>query len=56
VLLPSSGGRHEITIDGELVHSKAATGKHPDPDAIIEEVRRRLDGEETAYGDRRTAS
>jgi selenoprotein W-related protein len=43
VLLPSSGGRHEITIDGELVHSKAATGQHPDKDAILAEVRRRLE-------------
>jgi len=42
VLIPSSGGRHEITIDGDLVHSKAATGRHPDIDAIVEEVRRRL--------------
>ena len=43
VLLPSSGGRHEITIDRDLVHSKAATGAHPDKDAVIAEVRRRLD-------------
>jgi selenoprotein W-related protein len=43
VLLPSSGGRHEITIDGELIHSKKATGQHPDPATVVEEVRRRLD-------------
>jgi selT/selW/selH-like putative selenoprotein len=42
VLLPSSRGRHEITIDGDLVHSKAATGQHPSPEAILMEVGRRL--------------
>lgn len=28
VLLPSGGGRYEIEVDGNLVYSKAATGKH----------------------------
>jgi selenoprotein W-related protein len=41
-LLPSSGGRFEVTVDGELIYSKAATGTHPDPDAIVAELRRRL--------------
>lgn len=41
-LRPSSGGRHEITVNGELIYSKAATGKHPDIDQIVAEVRRRL--------------
>jgi selenoprotein W-related protein len=41
-LRPSSGGRYEVTIDGELVYSKKATGKHPAVDTIIAEVRRRL--------------
>jgi selenoprotein W-related protein len=42
-LLPSSGGRFEVTIDGELVYSKAATGQHPSNEAIIEKVRARLE-------------
>jgi selenoprotein W-related protein len=41
-LLPSGGGRFEVTVDGELVYSKAATGKHADPTAIVETVRARL--------------
>jgi selenoprotein W-related protein len=29
-LIPSRGGVFEITVDGELVYSKAATGRHAD--------------------------
>jgi selenoprotein W-related protein len=42
VLLPSGDGRFEVTIDGELVYSKAATGMHPGNDAIVEIIRSRL--------------
>jgi selenoprotein W-related protein len=41
-LRPSSGGRYEVTIDGELVYSKKATGKHTTPEAMVEEVRQRI--------------
>jgi selenoprotein W-related protein len=41
-LRPSSGGRYEVTIDGELVYSKKAIGKHTTNQAMVEEVRRRL--------------
>ena len=41
-LRPSSGGRYEVTIDGELVYSKEATGKHTTNEAMVEEVRQRL--------------
>jgi selenoprotein W-related protein len=41
-LLPSSGGRFEVSVDGELVYSKAATGKHADPAEVVEAVRARL--------------
>jgi selenoprotein W-related protein len=41
-LRPSSGGRYEVTIDGELVYSNKATGKHTTPEAMVEEVRQRL--------------
>jgi selenoprotein W-related protein len=44
-LQPSSGGRYEVTIDGELVYSKKATGKHPPVELIVDEVRRRLPAE-----------
>jgi predicted Rdx family selenoprotein len=41
-LIPSGNGRYEVTIDGDLVYSKAATGKHTTNDFIIEQVRSRL--------------
>lgn len=40
--IPSGNGRFEVTIDGELVYSKAATGKHTTNESMIEEVRKRL--------------
>lgn len=42
VLVPSSKGRYEVTIDGELVYSKAATGMHTTNEFIVEQVRSRL--------------
>lgn len=44
-LVPSSGGRYEVTIDGELVYSKKATGKHPPVELIVEEITKRLPAE-----------
>ncbi len=41
-LLPSGGGRFEVTIDGELVYSKAATGQHTTSEQIVELIRERL--------------
>ena len=41
-LIPSGNGRFEVTIDGELVYSKAATGKHTPNEFIVEKVRGRL--------------
>lgn len=34
-LLPSGSGRYEVTVDGELIYSKAATGQHTTNDFII---------------------
>lgn len=42
VLIPSSGGRFEVTIDGDLVYSKAATGKHTTTEYIVDQARKRL--------------
>ena len=42
VFLPSGKGRFEVTIDDELVYSKAATGVHTTDDYILEQVRMRL--------------
>ena len=41
-MLPSSKGRFEVTIDGELVFSKAALGRHAQPGEIAKLVRARL--------------
>lgn len=41
-LLPSDGGRFEVSVDGELVHSKLASGAFPPEDTIVKEVRARL--------------
>jgi selenoprotein W-related protein len=38
-LVPSSGGVFEVTVNGQKIHSKKATGQFPDPDAIVKAVR-----------------
>ena len=41
-ILPSSGGRFEVTIDGDLIFSKAALGRHAQPGEIAGLVRDRI--------------
>jgi selenoprotein W-related protein len=41
-LLPSSGGRFEVTLDGELLFSKAALKRHPLPGEVRDLVAARL--------------
>jgi hypothetical protein len=41
-LIPSGNGRYEVTLDNELVYSKAATGKHTTNEFIVDQVRARL--------------
>jgi len=41
-LLPASGGRFEVTLDGELIFSKVSTRRHADPGEVAGEVRRRI--------------
>ncbi len=41
-LVPSSGGRFEVTLDGDLLFSKAALGRHAEPGEIAGMVRERL--------------
>lgn len=38
-LAPSSGGRFEVTVDGRLIFSKKATGRHPEYSEVAEAVR-----------------
>lgn len=42
ILVPSDGGRFEVSIDGALVYSKLALGKFPGWDEIKREADARL--------------
>ena len=41
-LVPSDGGRFEVSIDGELVYSKLETGEFPPFETIKSEIDSRL--------------
>ena len=38
MLVPSHGGRFEVTMDGELVFSKLAEGRFPEEREILEKI------------------
>ena len=40
VIIPSRGGVYEVEVDGQLVYSKKATGRHADPDDVLALVRK----------------
>lgn len=40
--MPASGGRFELTVDGELVFSKKAAGRHAEPGEIVALLRERF--------------
>jgi len=41
-LIPSSGGVFEVTVDGDLVFSKKALDRFPDPEEIFGAIESRL--------------
>jgi selenoprotein W-related protein len=41
-LVSSSGGRFEVSLNGELLYSKAATGRHAEPGEVVALFRDRL--------------
>ena len=41
-LVPTGGGAFELTVNGELLYSKLATGEFPDEDAMLKELAKRL--------------
>ena len=41
-LIPSSGGRFELSINGDLVYSKKAEGRHPEISELQEKLRAAL--------------
>ena len=43
-LIPSSGGRFEVTVDGDLIYSKKATGRHAEPGEIRQLVEAKVKG------------
>jgi hypothetical protein len=44
-MIPSSKGRFEITLDGELIFSKATIGRHAKPGEVASLVRDKLGAE-----------
>jgi selenoprotein W-related protein len=43
-LVPSDGGRFEVTINDDLVYSKLKTGRHAQPGEVLELVRHVAEG------------
>jgi selenoprotein W-related protein len=41
-LVPSSKGRFEVTLDGALIFSKAALGRHAEPGEVAALVEQRI--------------
>jgi selenoprotein W-related protein len=41
-LIPSDGGKFEVTVGGELVYSKLQTGNHIDPTDLVKLVGKAL--------------
>jgi selenoprotein W-related protein len=41
-LVPSEGGRFEVTVNEKLVYSKLQTGRHPDTGEVVNLVRKML--------------
>ena len=39
-VVPSSGGRFEVTVNGQLIYSKLQTHRHPNPGEVAETVRK----------------
>jgi len=44
-LIPSSKGRFEVILDGDLIFSKASLGRHAQPGEIVAIVRERIGAE-----------
>jgi selenoprotein W-related protein len=34
-LVPSSGGRFEVSVNDQVIFSKLQTGRHPDPGEVV---------------------
>jgi selenoprotein W-related protein len=38
-VIPSDGGRFEVTVNGDLIYSKLATGRHANPGEVRQLVK-----------------
>lgn len=43
-LVPSDGGRFEVSVNGELVYSKMRSGRHAEQGEVLGLVRRLVEG------------
>jgi selenoprotein W-related protein len=43
-ILPSDGGRFEVSVDGELIYSKLSTGRHANPGEVAAIFRKKYGG------------
>lgn len=41
-LIPSRGGVYEVVVDGDLIYSKKATGKHAEYEDVAPKIRERM--------------
>lgn len=41
-LIPGGNGAYEITVNGKLVYSKLATGRHTDPGEVLPLIKAEL--------------
>jgi selenoprotein W-related protein len=43
-LVPSEGGRFEVTVNGQLLYSKLQTKRHAEPGEVLGQVRKMVEG------------
>jgi selenoprotein W-related protein len=43
-IIPSDGGRFEVSVDGELIYSKLSTGRHAEPGEVMAIFRKQYGG------------
>ena len=41
-IIPSSGGKFEVTVNGELLYSKLATGRHAQPGEVRKLIKAKI--------------
>ena len=41
-LVPSDGGKFEVTVDGDLIYSKKRIGRHAEPGEVVEAMQQRM--------------